>query len=577
MKIKPTIGSVVAPTDTYHWGQVLILPTAYAAIEIHDESGNAQHIGLTQLKKLSDHLNDSVVSLQNVEAIAKDITHPCMASLVIIVPVGTIVYLVLVGSGVVILKREERLATLLDEAGSVSGELQSGDRLLLATKRFVETVGKEELAGIFDHDDTSTIAEKLSMRLAQDPAAVGSAGVVFGADTVVGFEEEPVEEVEAPKKIHFRYAFDGKNSIIRVAAIVSVAVFFASVVLGLVKQRQHSGDGDVIKSYIEAQHLYEEGAALLDLNPVKGRERLALAKTMIDPLVATVSAKTKTGRQIATLSKTINERLTISMQVYRNQPQLFYDAGLLKKGATISSVGNQSDKMVLLDSTGKTVFLLDVATKNGQIIGGGEEYGGARLVSMHGDKVYVVVSDGIHRVRLEDKKTEPLIIKKDDEWGTIGSLVSFGGNLYLLDIGKSRIWKYQPTEAGFSERREYLNPDTLPDFSRATNMAIDGTVWVGTTTGNIMRFVQGQEQSFVPKGVSPSFGKDLLVFTSDEVKHIYVLDSTNKRVVMLDKDGTYISQYVWESALQPTQVVASETIKKIFLVADGKIYALQMQ
>ena len=133
------------------------------------------------------------------------------------------------------------------------------------------------------------------------------------------------------------------------------------------------------------------------------------------------------------------------------------------------------------------------------------------------------------------------------------------------------------TDKGFSELREYLNPDTLPDLSRATGMAIDGSVWAGTSDGKILRFTEGQENTFVPKGVSPGFGSFLLVAGSDEGDHIYVLDRDNKRVVVLDRDGTYLAQYSWQGTIVVTQMVVSEKLKKILLLADGKIYAISLK
>ncbi len=571
MRTKPTIGSVVAPTDDTHWGQVLILPTAYGVVEITNEEGQAQDIGLRLLSLLSERLSNPVLSLAALSAIVAEIANPSVASLVLLVPVGMTAYLVLAGHGAVYIKRGERLAKLLGSTGSLSGQLQAADTLLLVTKRFESAVGDNELGAVFDHLDAPVIAEKLTIRLAEEPDAVGSAGLVFGVGHAVAVEEEVKPQ---PKK---RERFAGKNRALLVIAIVCSILFFGSVFLGIRKQNSGRVDTHAASSILEAQHAYDEGIALLDLNPVKGRERLSQAKTILDSLAVTVSAKTKAGRQIATLSKEVSDRLTIAMQVYRGEPKLFYDAGLLKKDAAISSISLEADTAALLDTNGKTVFLLNLGSKNGQIIAGGDLFAGARLIGIHGDKVYVLVPDGIHRIRTDDKKTEPLLIKKDTEWGNISGLVAFGGNLYLLDVAKSRIWKYVATATGFSERRESLNPDTLPDFTWATNMSIDGSVWLGTTQNKVMRFTQGQENTLLLKGVTPPFGKNLFVYASDEVKHAYVLDRENKREVMLEKDGTYLSQYVWDSGLTPTHMVVSESLKKILLVADGKIYALGMK
>ena len=220
---------------------------------------------------------------------------------------------------------------------------------------------------------------------------------------------------------------------------------------------------------------------------------------------------------------------------------------------------------------------LSISSKNGRIIAGGESYQSASLVAMHGDSVFTLVDAGIHRASIRDAKTTQLAVKKDAQWGSMLSFVSYGGNLYLLDTAKSRIWKYIATESNFSETREYLNPDTLPDLSQATGMAVDSGIWVGTRDGRILRFLQGKEETFAPRGVEPSLGKMLLVATTEEDKNLYVADSDNKRVVVLDKDGVYLAQYVWSGALAPTQLVVSEKLKLIVLLADGKLYSIELK
>ena len=133
------------------------------------------------------------------------------------------------------------------------------------------------------------------------------------------------------------------------------------------------------------------------------------------------------------------------------------------------------------------------------------------------------------------------------------------------------------TEKAFSDLREYLNADTLPDLSTATNMTIDGTVWVGTKTGKVFRFVQGREETFLPKGVEPALGTDLVVYATDETENLYALDRSNNRVVVLDKDGTYLAQYRFTTAARVSTLVVSESEKKILLLSEGKIYSIDLK
>ena len=68
-----------------------------------------------------------------------------------------------------------------------------------------------------------------------------------------------------------------------------------------------------------------------------------------------------------------------------------------------------------------------------------------------------------------------------------------------------------------------------------------------------------------------------MVYTDDTSKNVYVLDNQNKRIAVLDKEGTYLAQYAWEEPQAFSGFVVSEPQKKIFLLAGGKIYALELK
>jgi len=356
-----------------------------------------------------------------------------------------------------------------------------------------------------------------------------------------------------------------------------IFLFVISVALGIARQMGQKVRADVARTLTDSRYAFDEGAALFELNPVKARERLVVARDGLLPLQESLSPSSLEGKAVAKLYKDVTDQLTIAMQVNSVEPALFYDLSLLKASATISSLGQNSDIVALLDSRGPTVATVSIPAKNGRIVAGGESYRGATLLTMHGDITFVLAGGGIHRISAREGKTTPLIVKRDDQWGNINSFISYGGNLYLLDTGKSRIWKYIATDVGFSETREYLNPDTLPDLGLATSMAVDGGVWVGTRDGKILHFVGGKEESFAPRGVEPLLGKTLVVATTEEDKNLYVLDSDNKRVVVLDKDGVYLAQYVWTGQITPTQLVVSERLKLILLLAGGKLYSVKLK
>lgn len=616
MQIHPSVASVVGETSPTHWGQVLQLPTAYGVVEVIAPDGIARQRGITILSKLTSALSQSALGLSEVVAIADELAAADVATLAILVPVGKVLYLVLRGAGGVFMRRGEKFSTLMSAPGDISGEVAQGDVILLASQAFTQSLTPEEVAGVFDHLSPSEVAEKLTLLLHEKENGEGGAACIFEAAQLVSPEEQGIpnaaavqekglKEEGAPQKRRqqlrafllglpffqaehtraFARRVRGKalsvgRRVMRekrlAATVLLIVLFLVSVIVGVAKQRGNAAARATVATVTEAQHIYEEGLALMDLNAVKGRERLGAAASLLAPVLATRSERTPEGRAAHELNAQIEEALARAQHVVKTAPSVFYDLAVVKKGAVAAAFAATDERMAILDAPGRTAYDLLISSKNGQIAGGGSEFEGASLIALHGERVFVQVPQGIHLVSLTDRKTVPTIVKKDDGWGTIAALVAYGGNLYLLDVGKGRIWKYTATESGFTERREYLNPDTLPDLSRATSMAIDGSVWV-TTEGRIMRFTQGKEQTFNVQGLDVAFGQQIQVFTSDSATHVYVLDPANRRVVVLDKEGLYQAQYVWEGALAPTALAAHEARKQIFLLAGGTIYAIPME
>lgn len=610
MHIQPLLGSVVGIADSVHWGQVLSSPTAYVVVEVEDHQGHARDWGLKVLANLSDQLADSPKSLKATREIAIKSMEERVTSLILLVPVGLVVYVVMLGEGRVSLKRGSTLSVLMEKPGAISGEVREGDMILLMSKSVSALLTHEETNALFDHSDAPAVAEKMTLAIhshndAPEHAVAGSAAFIIHVKGLISAEDERalvtprnilVQDAsvsERGKRVlqkilrirprHFYCLPDAWRRPMMPITIILIVLFLLSVLLGIRRQMGQKVEARVAQILTNAQHAFDEGVALLELNPVKARERLNEAKTDLSPLREGLSPSSLEGKAVAKLYKDVADQLTVAMQVNRVEPVLFYDISLLKASAAISSLGSDGQTLGLFDVRGPTVATITMPAKNGKIVAGGSGFVGAKLLTVHGDSVYVLVDDGIHAVSLRGGKTTPLIIKRDTQWGSIAGMVSYGGNIYLLDSAKSRIWKYIAIDAlpagrqGFSALSEYLNPDTLPDLSQATGMAVDGGIWVGTRFGDILRFNQGRQETFVPRGVEPAFGKTLVVATTEEDKHLYVLDTDNKRVVVLDKDGVYIAQYVWTGNIAPIELFVSEKLKAILLLADGKIYSIGLK
>lgn len=604
---RPITASVVGLATDTKWGQVLQTPHAYGVVEVHAADGIARMKGVQLLTRLTKAFDSPPVSLAALSGVADAMMSDDVVSLVLLVPVGTTLYLVSRGIGSVYLKRDNKLAKLLSGEQALSGDVRPNDIVIAATSGFIKALTQQEIIGVFDHLTPVDVAEKLTIRLHEHSGGEGGAALIFQVNAVsgdMGASKEPIKEVLSPARTRRTIVLSRVKAVgrrvmtvnqranvrrlvarARVSRALSprhvlmyavLGLFLLSVALGIRRQVAMRSQAKYAETLIAAQHSFDEGMALLDLNPVKGRERLTTARDLLTPIISK-KLRSQEAHKAKDLYDEAVENLTRAMRVTRVTPELYYDMSLLKNGATATDMSLFEDTIGVVDAPGKTAYTLGAQSKNGTIVGGGESFAGGSHIAAYGDKLYVLTPQGIHQIRLSDKKTVSAIIPPSPEWGTITDVAAFGGNIYLLDTVKSRIWKYVATEKGFSTLFEYLNPDTLPDLSHATNMAIDGSVWLGTSTGNILRFTSGKENRYSPQGADMPMGSQLKVYTHDEVKLVYVLDSQYKRVVVYDKDGLYISQYMWDKTFVVTGLTVSESLGKLFLLADGKIYSIDLK
>lgn len=606
--IRPITASVVGFATDTKWGQVLQTPHAYGVVEVHAADGIARMKGVQLLTRLTKAFDSPPVSLAALSGVADAMMSDDVVSLVLLVPVGSTLYLVSRGVGGVYLKRDNRLAKLLEGEQALSGDVRPNDIVIAATIGFINVLTQQEIIGVFDHLSPADVAEKLTIRLHEHSGGEGGAALIFqvnaAPENTAEVSGESAEEVLLPTRtrrtiILSRVKAVGRRMMTvnqrmsvrrlvtrmrasrvfsprRVLIYAVLALFLISVILGIRRQVTMRSQAKYAETLTQAQHSFDEGMALLDLNPVKGRERLTTARDLLTPIISK-KLRSQEARKAKNLYDEAVENLTRAMRVTRVTPELYFDMSLLKNGAAATDMSLFEDTIGVIDLPGKTAYTLGAQSKNGTIVGGGESFAGGLHIAAYGDKLYVWTPQGIHQIRLSDKKTVSAIVPSSPEWGTITDMAAFGGNLYLLDTTKSRIWKYVATEKGFSTLFEYLNPDTLPDLSHATNMAIDGSVWLGTSTGNILRFTSGKENSYSPQGADMPMGSQLKVYTHDEVKLVYVLDSQYKRVVVYDKDGLYISQYMWDKTFVVNGIAVSESLGKLFLLADGKIYSVDLK
>jgi hypothetical protein len=138
----------------------------------------------------------------------------------------------------------------------------------------------------------------------------------------------------------------------------------------------------------------------------------------------------------------------------------------------------------------------------------------------------------------------PVSVADSNAWGDARLIEGYSGYLYVLDAQQDQILKYAPTENSYdSPPISYFQAETVVDLQGATDMAIDGYIYV-LVGNNILRFSGGKEEPLSVTGLEDqSLQNAVAIYTSPETQYIYVADAGAGRVVQLTKEGAFVRQF----------------------------------
>jgi hypothetical protein len=79
---------------------------------------------------------------------------------------------------------------------------------------------------------------------------------------------------------------------------------------------------------------------------------------------------------------------------------------------------------------------------------------------------------------------------------SVKRLRSFDGKLYVLDPSTQQIMRYEPQGNGYPAAPTPYFAQAQPDLAKATDMAIDGNIYVTFSDGRLLKFKEGQPEPF---------------------------------------------------------------------------------
>ncbi|HSW96286.1 MAG TPA: hypothetical protein VLF89_00520 [Candidatus Saccharimonadales bacterium] len=630
-----SFAKVFSPPSATAWAQTYHAGNVYTVVSVTQEAllGNPEHaipsvhvLGKDIINNLeAEYFAIATKTLDTMkEAVVnacKEIPDNASATVIFGVIQNNILYIFLYGHGHVYIKRGEKFGSLLEtvedtkQVVAISGLIQPSDKVVLATDQFIHAVSSGALEKQLIHTPAE-VAEAFSQQL-DDEQYAGAAAIIFSIEgdhegftihtapiTQAPDEEkkshpEAVKPVQKPimqtveeddeqspspsdvleskdignvvaekpiptldteekmdldEKPHFETQRRRqkqeqeekpkrklpkpslRQTFFLLVAITLAGILGTSIFVTQHKQQNTQAQTMFSSQFPSAKQKYDEGQSLLSLNKNLAQDDFSKAKTILEGLKAKTPADSSDAVQVKALLDKVNQAL----------------------GSTTTT---QPTSLKQSDTSVSKLLSAEIATP------------GISYFSQDATTVYSANGDNIASID-NDNKVKPLI-KNDSDWTDVSGFGTYLGNFYLLDKKADQIHKFTKASDGFGKTNYFS--DKAPVLTQAEAITIDGSIWILSSEGSIMKFTKGKQDQFTIGKLDKPLNHPTRIVTTADIDNIYILDNGNARVVVLKKDdGSVVQQYRASELQKAKDIDVDEKNKKIYILVDSKIFEIAM-
>lgn len=258
------------------------------------------------------------------------------------------------------------------------------------------------------------------------------------------------------------------------------------------------------------------------------------------------------------------------------------DLGRIVAGSKPSQmIGNVNGLYIADPGAGRLWRVFGEPLQNGPVMQrGARGVGAATLVTYQGDVLYSL-DDARKLWRAEGNELKDVTPADNATWKSATALAVFTLNLYVLDAVSGQLWKHESSDGvDFGKASAYLAAP-LP-ANTARSLAVDGDVWIVTTTNEIARFrrnplvTTASRIDFTPRWQGEAI-KPTSVQAVTGQTNIYLLDAPGRVIVQMSRDGRELLRVALPRSLpEPSAFYVSEGSRIAYTVHGSKVVATSL-
>jgi hypothetical protein len=244
-------------------------------------------------------------------------------------------------------------------------------------------------------------------------------------------------------------------------------------------------------------------------------------------------------------------------------------------------IGNVNGLYVADPGSGRLWRVFGDPLQTGPVMQKGTRGVGAPLLVTWDSEVIYGADDAKKLWRAEGDQVKDVTPADSATWKSLTGIAIFTSNLYVLDGASGQLWTHESSDgASFGKASAYLG--TPLAANTGVSLAIDGDVWIVTSTSEIARFRRNPlvttagRIDFTPKWQGDALHPSAIQAVAGQA-NIYLLDAAGRAVAQMTRDGRELLRVALPASLpQASAFYVSEVSRVVYSVHGSKIVATNL-
>lgn len=308
-------------------------------------------------------------------------------------------------------------------------------------------------------------------------------------------------------------------------------------------------------------------------NPQSKRQANVLFKQSLEEISSFVKISPSLPKELAAKVKTLKEKI-LGKLYELNKLKIIADPKIVFEFKANEFVPQKmiyfENKIYFFNPFAENIFELK-SEGEGNILSFNKK---TALAANLNDSVIFLSKSGEFSNFENGKFVKSSILKNPYPEFSLSDIASYYSNLYILDNKNKALMKYfYLGNLSWSDPQIWLKNESVGNIK---SIAVDGSLWALTTDDSIQRYYAQRLQGDLKLDIFPEPKNFSKIFTSSQLPYLYLLEPSQKRIVVLNKSGLVENQIESQSFDNLLDFSVSEDGKTIWLLNGLKVYKISL-